>query len=234
LSEVGRSEGLAPLVLAVLFPLGEAGRANRAIRARRPEIGAPYPGFREHEVAHWRGLLDGSPTLGTLVDEVYEDERARSASLVAAGQSSVGTAAVVVALLVIAIALPAIGQMFVVSLWFLIAAFYALLALVGAVRAVRLGRFVAVGLDELEEPIERARNARGEQSRGVLLLETRARRAAAAAHNHAVSECIANYVDSTSASLRNAFIAILAWLVLEVAPQAVTTAWRELARTLGG
>jgi hypothetical protein len=49
-----------------------------------------------------------------------------------------------------------------------------------------------------------------------------------------VSECVANYVDSTSASLRNAFIAILAWLVLEVAPQALAAAWRELAHTLGG
>jgi len=232
--EEGASEGLTSLLLAVLFPLGEATRANRALRARRPEIGDPRPGFREHEVAHWRSLLDGSPTLGALVDDVYDEECARASAAVALAHASLGTSAVVVGLLVIAIALPAIGQMFAVSLWFLIAVFYALLALLGAIRAARLGRFLAVGLEALEEPIERARQARGEQARGTLLVEARARRAAAAEHNRAVSDCVANLLGSTSASLRNAFVAVLAWLVLEVGPTAIAAVWRGLGRSVGG
>jgi hypothetical protein len=232
--EDGASEGLASLMLAVLFPLGEASRANRALRARRPEVGGARPALRDHEVSHWRALLDGSPTLGATVDQIYEEERGRAAVVVASAQQSVGTSAIVAAVVVLTIALPAIGQMFAVSLWFLIVAFYALLALVAAVRAVRLGSFLWVDLDALDEPIDLARNSRGEQARGVLLVEVRARRAAAAAHNRAVSDSMGNLVTAAAISLRNAFIAALAWLVFEVAPGAIAAVWHDLGRSLNG
>jgi hypothetical protein len=219
--------------IAALLPIADALAVERSLRAQRPEIAADRPGVREDEVAHWRGLLDGSPTLGTLVDRICDEERTRAAAAVGAGHTMLTTTATLAGLLVIAIALPAIGQMFDVSLWLVVAAAYAWLGVFGALRAIRLGRFVRHGLDALAEPIERARQASGEQWGSVLLVETRARRAAASAHDRALAEGIEAFVAAASASLRNAFVALAIWLLLNAVPQAIAAAWQGLARSFG-
>lgn len=221
-------------LVSVLFPLGDALRLERSLRARRPEIADERPGLRADEIDHWRSLLDGSPTLGTLVDSIYDEERSRAASAVALAHAALANATTFAGLLIIAIALPAVGQMFDVSPWLLLGALYAWLGVFGAVRATRLGRFVRVGLDTLDEPIERGRQAHGEQSSGVLLLETRARRAAATEHDRALSDGIEALVAAATACLRNAFVALAAWLLLNAVPQAIAAAWRGLARGFGG
>lgn len=208
-------------VLDLLFPLAEALRANRTLRARRPELASSNPGFREAEIAHWQTALEGSPTLGELIDQVYEQETARAAAVTGKAQRALATAALLIGLLTIAVALPAIGQMFAVSPWFLVAALYAFAGLFGAVRAVRLDRYLHVELDALAGPIASAASARGEAARGVLLLEVRARRAAAVLHNRVVSQAAGNLADATFASLRNAFVAVLLWMVFEVTPAAL-------------
>lgn len=228
-----RPEGLSSRALRVLFPLAEALRANRTLRTRRPEMYDAAPGFRDTELTHWRGALEGSPSLGSVIDQVYEQETARAAGVTGKAQRALAVSAVVVSLLALTVTLPAIGQMFAVSPWFLVAAVYAFAALFGAVRAVRLDRYVHVELDALVDPIESARAARGEAARGVLLVEVRARRAAAVLHNRIVSEAAGNLADATFANLRNAFVALALWMVFDVAPPAlaeVGRSWRG-ART---
>lgn len=222
-------------VLAALVPLVGALRVERALLARRPEIGAAKPSFGDQELDHWRALLDGSPTLGTLVDATYEEARAGVARAVTAAHRVLATATLLAGLLVVTIALPAIGQMFDVSPWLLIAIAYAGLAQLGALRAARLGQgAVQVGLDALDEPIVRARNARGEQSSGVLLLETRARRASATGSNRALTEALDAMVAAASASLRNALFAIAVWLLLNAVPQSIAATFRALTSGFGG
>lgn len=223
-------------VLAALVPLVGALRVERALLAWRPEIGAAKPSFQgEQELDHWRGLLDGSPTLGTLVDAAYEEARAGVARAVTAAQRVLATATILAGLLVVTIALPAIGQMFDVSVWLVIAIAYAGLAQLGALRAVRLGQgAVQVGLEALDEPIVRARNAHGEQSSGVLLREARARRASATGSNRALTEALDAMVDAASASLRNALFAIAVWLLLNAVPQSIAATFRGLMSAFGG
>jgi hypothetical protein len=228
------STGVRSRLVAALFPTGDALAVERALRMRRPEIGAARPALREDEIAHWRAQLDGSPTLGTLVDAVHEEEHARATSAVAAASSMLETTTILAGLLVVAISLPAIGQMFDVSIWLVVAAGYAWLGVFDAVRATRLGGFVRDGLEALAEPIERAHQARGEQWASVLLVETRARRAAASEHDRALSEGIEAFVAAASANLRNAFVALAIWLVSNAVPQAIAAAWRGLAHGLGG
>jgi hypothetical protein len=228
------SAGVRSRLVAALFPLGEALAAERALRARRPEVADERPAVRAAEVEHWRAQLDGSPTLGTLVDAIHDDERTRAATVVGAAHTVLASTVTFAGLLVIAIALPAIGQMFDVSLWLVVAAGYAWLAVFAAVRATRLGRFVRLGLDALTEPIERAQQAHREQWGSVLLVEARARRAAASAHDRALSEGIEAFVAAASASLRNAFVVLAIWLALNAVPQAIAAAWRGLVRSIGG
>jgi hypothetical protein len=215
-------------VVGAVFPLGEALRANRRLRSRRPEIGDPNVPLREDDVGYWRGELQGSPTLGTVVDQVYEEQRGRGETATLTAQVAVATAAIVVSMLGVMIALPAIGQMFDVSLWFLVAAAFAFIALLAAARAVRLARFPSIDLESILDPIERGKSARGEASRDVFLIEVRARRAAAVLRNRAVAEAVANLVTASWASLRNAFVAILIWLVVDVAPDAIAATARSL------
>lgn len=209
-------------LLDLVFPLAEALRANRTLKARRPELGSSSPAFRDAEIAHWQSALEGSPTLGELIDQVYEQETARAAAVTGKAQRALATAALVIGLLTIAVAMPAIGQMFAVSPWFLVAALYAFAGLFGAVRAVRLDRYLHVELDALAGPIASAANARGEAARGVLLVEVRARRAAAVLHNRVVSQAAGNLADASFASLRNAFVALLLWMALDVTPTALS------------
>ncbi|MEW6272537.1 MAG: hypothetical protein AB1689_24935 [Thermodesulfobacteriota bacterium] len=214
-------EGFASRMLAALFPLAQALRANRALRLRRPEMDAASPVFRDTDVAHWQAALESSPSLGTVIDQVYEHEAAHCTAVAGKAQRALATAAVVLGILALTVTLPAIGQMFAVSPWFLVAALYAFAALFGAVRAVRLDRFLHVELDALAEPLDEARNARGEAACGLLLLHVRSRRAAAVLHNRVVAQAAGNLADATFASLRNAFIAILLWMVFDVAPAAL-------------
>ncbi len=209
-------------LLDLVFPLAEALRANRTLKARRPELGSSSPAFRDAEIAHWQSALEGSPTLGELIDQVYEQETARAATVTGKAQRALATAALAIGLLTIAVAMPAIGQMFAVSPWFLVAALYAFAGLFGAVRAVRLDRYLHVELDALAGPIASAANARGEAARGVLLVEVRARRAAAVLHNRVVSQAAGNLADASFASLRNAFVALLLWMALDVTPTALS------------
>jgi hypothetical protein len=228
----GRSEGLLTGVLGVLFPLAEALRANRTLKARRPELASASPTFRETEVAHWQAALEAAPSLGEVVDQVYDQEIARAAAVTGKAQRALATAALVLGLLTIAVALPAIGQMFAVSPWFLLAAVYAFAALFGAVRAVRLDRYLHVELDALAGPIASAAASRGEAARGVLLVEVRARRAAAVLHNRVVSQAAGNLADASFASLRNAFVAVLLWMLLDVTPAALAELTRASSDTL--
>ncbi|MBY0276803.1 hypothetical protein K2Z84_15810 [Candidatus Binatia bacterium] len=222
-------------VLGALVPLVGALRVERALLARRPEVGAARPAFSDQELDHWRALLDGSPTLGTLVDATYEEARAGVARAVTTAHRVLATATLLAGLLVVTIALPAIGQMFDVSPWLLIAIAYAGLAQVGALRAARLGHgAVHVGLDALDEPIARARNAHGEQASGVLLVEARARRASATASNRALADALDAMNDAASASLRNALLAIAVWLLLNAVPQSIAATFRGLTSGFGG
>ncbi|HEY8517039.1 MAG TPA: hypothetical protein VIS07_16130 [Candidatus Binatia bacterium] len=211
-------ETLAARLLGAVFPLAQALRENRALRLRRPEMAAPTPRFRDTDVAHWQAALESSPSLGAVIDQVYEHEAGHCAAVAAKAQRALATSAVVISILALTVMLPAIGQMFAVSPWLLVAALYAFAALFGAVRAVQLARFLHVELDALAEPLEEARNARGETASGVLLLHVRARRAAAVLHNRIVAQAASNLADATFASLRNAFVAVLLWMALEVAP----------------
>ena len=221
-----RTSGGARAVLGALFPLGDAMRVERSVRARRPGVRAERPGFGEQELAHWRPLLEASPTLGTLVDGIYDEARARAARAVAAAHSLLATTTILAGLLVIAITLPAVGQMFDVSPWLLVAAAYAWLGQIAAVRATRIGSCLRVGIDALADPIARAQQAHGEQSRGVLLVEARARRAVAAEHDAALAECIEAFVAAATAGLRNALIALAVWLLLNAVPQSLAAVWR--------
>jgi hypothetical protein len=218
----------------VLFPLGEALRVERRVLARRPGIRAGSPGFPAPEIERWRPLLEASPTLGGLVDAIHDEARARMASAVAAAHTALATSTVLAGLLVIAIALPAIGQMFDVSPWLLVAAAYAWLGQIAAVRATGFGRRLRVGLDALAEPIERAQKAHGEQSRGVLLAEARALRALAAEHDAALAECIEAFVAAATGSVRNALVALAVWLLLNAVPQSLAAAWRGIGWGVGG
>lgn len=222
-------------VLGALLPIVDALRTERTLVQRRPEIGAAQLVLREQEVDHWRPLLDGSPTLGTLVDQAYEETENGVRSAVTAAHRILASATILVGLLVVAISLPAIGQMFDVSPWLLIAVAYGGLAQIVALRASRLRRGLArVGLDTLDEPLARARSAHGEQSRGVLLVEVRARRAAATESNRALAGAVESMVDAASACLRNALVAIVVWLVLNALPQSIAAAWRGLTSGFGG
>jgi hypothetical protein len=156
------------------------------------------------------------------------------ASAVAAAHTALATSTVLAGLLVIAIALPAIGQMFDVSPWLLVAAAYAWLGQIAAVRATGFGRRLRVGLDALAEPIERAQKAHGEQSRGVLLAEARALRALAAEHDAALAECIEAFVAAATGSVRNALVALAVWLLLNAVPQSLAAAWRGIGWGVGG
>jgi hypothetical protein len=208
-------------VLSALFPLVGALRANRTLRTRRPELASSSPAFRDPEIAHWQSALDAAPSLGAVIDQVYDQEMARAAAVTGKAQRALATAALVIGLLTIAVALPAVGQMFAVSPWFLVAAVYAFAGLFGAVRAVRLDRYLHVELDALAGPIASAASSRGEAARGVLLTEVRARRAAAVLHNRVVSQAAGNLADACFASLRNAFVAVLIWMLFDVAPGAL-------------
>lgn len=211
-----------------LFPLGDAIRVQRSLRARRPDVLAERPAFREEELARWRPRLEESPTLGTLVDAIHDEARDRAAGAVAAAHSLLATTTILAGVLVVAIALPAIGQMFDVSPWLLVAVAYAWLGQFAAVRATRIGRRLRVGLDSLAEPIERAQKAHGEQSRGVLLVEARARRAVAAEHDAALAECIEAFVAAATGSVRNAVVALAVWLLLNAVPQSIAAVWRGI------
>lgn len=215
--------------LGILFPLAAALRANRALLARRPEMDSVAPGLRDNEIAHWQAALEGSPSLGAIIDQVYEQEHARAAAVAGKAQRGLTTAALVISILAMTVTLPAIGQMFAVSPWFLIAAVYAFAALFGAVRAVRLDRPLNVELDALADPIAAATATRGEAACGVLVVAVRARRAAAVLHNRVVTQAAANLADATIASLRNAFVAIALWMLFDVAPGALA----EIVRTWG-
>jgi len=214
-------------MLRVFFPLAEALRANRLLRARRPEIDSPTPGFRDTEITHWQMALEGSPSLGEVIDQVYEQEAARAAAIAGKAQRGLATAALMVSILAMTVTLPAIGQMFAVSPWFLIAALYAFAALFGAVRAVRLDRLLHVELDALADPLAAATATRGEAACGVLLVAVRARRAAAVLHNRVVAQAAVNLADATFANLRNAFVAIALWMVFDVAPGALAEIMRS-------
>jgi hypothetical protein len=218
-----RPQGFSARMLSALFPLGEALRANRILQTRRPEMDGTIAGFRETEIAHWQNALEGSPSLGPVIDAVYEQEGARAAAVASKAQRGLATAAVVIAILAMVVTLPAIGQMFDVSPWFLVAAFYAFTALFAGLRAVRLDRFLHVELDALADPIAAATATRGEAACGVLLVAVRARRAAAVLHNRVVTQAAANLADATFACLRNAFVAILLWMVFDVAPGALAS-----------
>ncbi|HZR83612.1 MAG TPA: hypothetical protein VFD92_21135 [Candidatus Binatia bacterium] len=233
MAEEGSSGERGSTALALVFPPAEAIRANRALRARRPGIGEPSPALGDAEVSHWRSLLEGSPTLGTVVDQIYEEAVRRTSVAATAAHQSVATAAIVTSVLVLTIALPAVGQMFEVSPWFLIAVAFAFVGLLSAARAARLARFAAVDLDVIGDPIESGRAARGEAARDVFLVAVRARRAAAAAHNRVVSEAVTNLVTAAWGCLRNAFVALLAWILIDVAPAAFAAGARGLGRTFG-
>jgi hypothetical protein len=220
-------------VLDAVFPLAGALRAGRELRARRPEAAEAAPALREGEIAHWRSELQGSPTLGAIADQVYDEQLSRAEAASRAAQIAVATAAIVASTLGLLIALPAIGQMFDVSPWFVVAAAYAFAALLAGARAVRLSRFVWIDLEAILDPIERGRSSRGEAARDVLLVEVRARRAAAVLHNRAVADAVSAFVGATWASLRNAFVALFLWLVIDVAPAAIAAALRGARSGLG-
>lgn len=214
-------------MLEIVFPLAAALRANRVLRARRPELDAPAPAFRDAEIAHWQSALEGSPSLGAVIDQVYEQEIARGATVAAKAQRGLATTALVISILAMTVTLPAIGQMFAVSPWFLVAAVYAFAALYCSVRAVRLDRPLAVELDALADPIAASTATRGEAASGVLMLAVRARRAAAVLHNRVVTQATANLADASVASLRNALVAIALWMAFDVAPATLS----EVIRT---
>jgi len=227
----GRSDGLLTGVLGLVFPLAGALRANRTLKARRPELASASPGFRDTEIAHWQAALEASPSLGAVIDQVYDQEAARGTAVAGKAQRALATSALVIGLLTIAVALPAVGQMFAVSPWFLVAAVYAFAALFGAIHAVRLDRYLHVELDALAGPIASATGSRGEAARGVLLVEVRARRAAAVLHNRVVSQAAGNLADASFASLRNAFVAVLLWMLLDVTPAALAEVVRAAGTT---
>lgn len=220
-------------VLGVLFPLAGALRANRVLRVRRPEMDFALPTFRDNEIAHWQAALGASPSLGTVIDQVYDQAAARGAAVAAKAQRSLATSALVLALFALIAALPAMATASAVSPWLVVAMAYAFAALLAAVRAILLDRPLTVELDALADPIAAATATRGEAALGVLLLGVRARRAAAVLHNRVAVQASANLADAAVASLRNAFVALAVWMVLEVVPTALaeTFRWWGFGRT---
>lgn len=231
----GATSGGLRSLLGILVPVVDAVHTERVLVARRPEIRSTRPVFHEQELDHWRALLEGSPTLGTLVDTTYEETRFGLSNAVSAAHRVLASATIQVGLLVVAISLPAVGQMFDVSPWLLIAVAYAGLGQLAALRAARLARSVVqVDLGALEEPIARARSAQGEQSRGVLMVEARARRASATESNRALLEAVTALVDAAAASLRNALFVLAVWLLLNAVPQSIAATYRGLTSGFGG
>ncbi|MBM4246381.1 MAG: hypothetical protein FJ148_21730 [Deltaproteobacteria bacterium] len=212
--------------LGILFPLAGALRANRVLRVRRPEMDFALPVFRDNEIAHWQAALDATPSLGAVIDQVYEQAAARGAAVAAKAQRTLSTAALVLALFTLTASLPAMATATAVSPWLVVAAAYAFTALLAATRAVLLDRPLAVELDALADPITAATATRGEAAIGVLLLAVRARRAAAVLHNRVAVQASANLADAAVASLRNAFVALAAWLLLQVVPAALADTLR--------
>lgn len=207
--------------LGILFPLAGALRANRVLRVRRPEMDFALPTLRDNEIAHWQAALDATPSLGPVIDQVYEQAAARGAAVAAKAQRALATAALVLALLTLIASLPAMATATAVSPWLVVAAVYAFVALLAAVRAVLLDRPLTVELDALADPIAAATTTRGEAAVGVLLLGVRSRRAAAVLHNRVAVQASANLADAAVASLRNAFVALAVWMVLWVVPAAL-------------
>jgi hypothetical protein len=214
-------------LLRAFFPLVEAFRANRVLHTRRPELASETPGFRDTEITHWQAALEGSPSLGQVIDQVYDQEALRAAAVATKAQRGFMIASLVIVILALIVTLPAIGQMFDVSPWFVIAAAYAFAALFAATRAVRLDRYLHVELDALADPIASATATRGEAACGVLLVAVRARRAAAVLHNRVLTQAAGNLAEAAFASLRNAFVAILLWMVFDVAPVALGVIMRS-------
>lgn len=212
--------------LGILFPLAGALRANQVLRVRRPEMAFALPTFRENEIAHWQAALEASPSLGAVIDQVYEQEAERGAAVAAKAQRGFTVAALVLALFALTASLPAMSRMSAVSPWFVIAAAYAFTALFAASRAVLLDRPLSVDLDALAAPIVAATTTRGEAALGVLLLSVRARRAAALLHNRVAAQAAANLADAAIASLRNAFVSLAVWMLVEVAPAALVQTFR--------
>lgn len=219
--------------LGILFPLAGALRANRVLYARRPELAYAQPALRDNEIAHWQAALDASPSLGSVIDQVYEETAARGTAVAAKAQRALATAALVLALFALTASLPAMATMSPLSPWVVVAVVYAFAALIAAVRAVLLDRPLAVDLDALADPIAAATSARGETAVGVLLLGVRARRAAAVLHNRVAVQAAANLADAAVASVRNAFVALSVWMLLDVAPLALaeTFHWWGIGRT---
>lgn len=212
--------------LGILFPLAGALRANRVLRVRRPEMDFALPTLRDNEIAHWQTALEATPSLGVVIDQVYEQAAARGASVAAKAQRTLATAALVLALLTLIASLPAMAAASAVSPWLVVAAAYAFVALLAAVRAVLLDRPLTVELDALADPIAAATTTRGEAAVGVLLLGVRSRRAAAVLHNRVAVQAAANLADAGVASLRNAFVALAVWMVLWVVPTALAETFR--------
>lgn len=212
--------------LGVLFPLAGALRANRVLRVRRPEMDFVLPSFRDNEIAHWQAVLEASPSLGAVIDQIHEQAAARGAAVAAKAQRTLATSALVLALFALIASLPAMAAPSPVSPWLVVAAVYAFAALLAAVRAVLLDRPLAVELDALADPIAAATMTRGEAAVGVLLLGVRARRAAAVLHNRVAVQASANLADAAVASLRNAFVALAVWMLLAVVPAALAETFR--------
>ena len=219
--------------LGVLFPLAGALRANRILRVRRPEMDFALPTFRDNEIAHWQAALEATPSLGEVIDQVYDQVTARGAAVAAKAQRSLATSALVLALFALIASLPAMATRSAASPWLVVAAAYAFAALLAAVRAVLLDRPLAVELDALADPIAAASTTRGESALGVLRLGVRARRAAAVLHNRVAVQASANLADAAVASLRNAFVVLAVWMVLDVVPTALaeTFRWWGILRT---
>lgn len=219
--------------LGLLFPLAGALRANRVLRARRPEMDFVQPTFRDNEIAHWQAAVEASPSLGAVIDQVYEETAARGATVAAKAQRAVTTSGLALGLFTLTASLPAMASPSAVSPWLVVAVAYAFAALLAAVHAVLLDRPLAVELDALADPITTSTSARGEAAVGVLLLGVRARRAAAVLHNRVAVQAASNLADAAVASLRNAFVALSVWMLLDVAPRALaeTFRWWGIGRT---
>ncbi|MBY0277310.1 hypothetical protein K2Z84_18420, partial [Candidatus Binatia bacterium] len=139
--------------MGILFPLADALRANRSLHVRRPEMAFGQPLFRDNEIAHWQTALEASPSLGPVIDQVYEEATARGTAVAAKAQRALATSALVLGLFALAASLPATATASPVSPWLVVATVYAFAALLAAVRAVLLDRPLTVELDALAEPI---------------------------------------------------------------------------------
>ena len=206
--------------LGLLFPAGQALWANAVIRGNNTHLKIISRFPFEDTTTKWREKLCSQSQATSIIEGIYEHEAARRPVLSSKAQASLGIAALMIT--VFSFLTPIISSNNNLNSYFPVwgllgVAVYMLSAIACAFHALRLERYIAVELDDLNTVMSEA--SRDEESD----IETRigAHRAAAVEFNRPITLTVANLVDAAFSSLRHS-------IVLLVAIPSATWLWKIL------